>query len=178
MTTDNWINIGAVIFGLFGVFITLLYNARLAREQQHRQWKHDLERAGTRDAHERAVLRSALTTELQQIRESIQLDVEAVRESRQKGEECDMLGFSEPHMEIYEAILPRIGILSVPEVDAIAEAYKGLKTQTQKVNLLGSHGDIGQIRIPHNNTSLYMIMMEVTLKEIDAALETLAYHQH
>ena len=69
MTVDTWVNICALILGLFGVFITLLYNARLARKQQDRQWEYEQKKAQTQDAHERAVLRSALIAELQQIRD-------------------------------------------------------------------------------------------------------------
>ena len=178
MTVDTWVNICALILGLFGVFITLLYNARLARKQQDRQWEYEQKKAQTQDAHERAVLRSALIAELQQIRESIQTDIgQAEKVKKNEEQVICLIDSPEPNTEIYQAVLPRIGMLSEAEISYIVQAYKGLAIQTQKIKLISRREGGGQIYIQRDHIELYMGIMTPVLKEIDDALNSLSYHQ-
>ena len=177
ITVDTWVNICALILGLFGVFITLLYSARLARKQQDRQWEHEQERADAKDAHERTVLRSALTAELQAIRVVVRMSVENAKKGKKEGDFLSLKTYPEFSTEIYQAILPRIGMLSDAEIHAIAQAYKGLAIQTQRVKLIGENEDTGQVVIRRLQMDHYIDAMSAALKEIDTALKALAYHQ-
>ena len=177
MTVDTWVNICALILGLFGVFITLLYNARLARKQQDRQWEYEQEKVQAQDAHERTVLRSALTAELQAIRVVVRMSVENAKKGKKEGNFLSLKTYPEFSTEIYQAVLPRIGMLSDAEIHAIAQAYKGLAIQTQRVKLIGENEDTGQVVIQRLQMDDYIDAMSAALKEIDTALKALAYHQ-
>ena len=177
MTVDTWVNICALIFGLVGVFITLLYNARLARKQQDRQWEYEQEKAQAQDAHERAVLRSALIVELQAIHDEVQTHITQAAESMKKEGLIAMTTYPEFSTEIYQAVLPRIGMLSDPEIHALAQAYKGLTIQAQTLRLIGKNEGIGQVRISPDQVGHYINVMNLASQKIDPVLKTLADHQ-
>ena len=177
MTIDTWINLCAVIVGLLGVFITILYNGRLARKQQYRQWEHEQKRACAKDAHERATIRSALVVELQAIRTVIRMSVENAEKGKKERDLLDLITYPEFSTEIYQAVLPRIGMLSDPEIRATAQAYKELAIQTQRVKLIGENEDTGQVVIQRLQMNHYIDAMSAALKEVDAALEALVDHQ-
>ncbi len=126
MTIDNWIQIGTIIFGLIGVFISILYSAHQARKQQEHQWKYERGRVERKEANERASIRNALTVELEDIRLRIQtsLEVEEEKEKEIEGIPPIPVFYEEFVPEIYHAILPRIITLSSIEVGALIFAYQ------------------------------------------------------
>ena len=125
MTIDTWVNIVAIIVGLVGVFIALQKNGRLAREQQERQWNYDAARAERRDIYERTTLQSALRIELQAIHSSIRISLKLAGEKSKEDAPSLLMGSPEFNTEIYQAALPRIGILPDDQIRVTARYYGG-----------------------------------------------------
>ena len=161
MTIDTWVNIGAIIIGLVGLFYSVWYNGRLAREQQERQWKHEITKAEEKDRRERVALQSALRIELQDIHGSIQTHIKYAKEAQNAG--FLLVGRATLSTEVYQAALPRIGILPKNQIRILTQAYKGLETQSEKVKLLGQDYEAGQVKIPAKHCDTFILMMRAAL---------------
>lgn len=114
------------LFGFAGVALTLWYNARQARKQQERQWRHERERAKTKDDDERAALRGALTAELQAMLSTIQVFLDEYAEEEKRKELTPLPPVpvdAELNTAIYRAVIPRITMLSALEIGALTDAY-------------------------------------------------------
>lgn len=161
MTIDTWVNIGAIIIGLVGLFYSMRYNGRLAREQQERQWKHEITRAEEKDRRERIALQSALRIELQDIHGSIRTHIKYAKEAQNAG--SLLVGRATLSTEVYQAALPRIGILPKNQIRILTQAYKGLETQSEKVKLLGQDYEAGQVKIPAKHCDTFISHDESSL---------------
>lgn len=180
MTIDFVINIGTVIstvVGFAGLIITLWYNAKQAREQQDRQWQHEQEGAKAKDADERAALRGALTAELQAMLLTIRMFLEEYAEEGKREELIPLPPVpvdAELSTAIYQAVLPRITMLSALEIGALTSAYANF------IRNVGDWAGSEHLDNPEyyiRRADLYIRSVKNVSRSIKIALKTLEEHK-
>src|SRR5262245_21649983 len=101
--------------GFAGVIVTMLWNARLQRQQEERRERRDAN-----------ALRTALIEELKQQREALRVTAESLADDALKQHPEDEWHSTVP-LERFDAVfrgsLERLGLLERPEVSAVFEAY-------------------------------------------------------
>ena len=150
-------------FGFAGVIITLLVNAKIARDR----------RCDERD-HERAMLRIALAEELNINRESLQRNLNSLRELPPDGKKGAFVP-TDPMDDAYRSFVPRIGLLTETEVHRVMNAYLYLRTYTARLFLIGVPPDTGprHVQVPPENLEQLKAEMEAAIPIIEQAREAL-----
>ncbi len=154
----------SIVGGFVGVILTLIFNARLARRQQERQWNE-----------EREALRMGLIIELQNLAATLEAAVKTFGEgieARKKGEHPEVL-WPLSKNPVYLASIPRLGWLTQREALAVFEAYENFLTQERKTSWLSERVDERTYRIPAAHFSLCRDTLSGALPAINDALEEL-----
>ena len=162
------------LVGFSGVIITLWYNAYQARKQQERQWQHEQKKAAAEEANERAALRAALIAELQEIRLSIQVLLEYDKERKKEILLPPVPVDAELNTAIYRAVLPRITVLSAPEISALISAYTGF------IRNIGNRTGLENIdnrELYIRRADLYLHWVKIISENIELALKVLEEHK-
>lgn len=151
------------VIGVAGVIVTLLYNAKVARDQ----------RRDERD-HEREALRVALIEELQINRRSLKENSDKLREDP-PNERGGAYVPTDPMDDAYRSFVPKIGLLSQEEVSKVMEAYLSLQTYNAKLFLLGVPVNTSprHAKVPAENCTALADLQEVMIGPIDEAIEAL-----
>ena len=152
-----------IAVGFVGVIVTISLNAKIARD----------ERRAERD-HERDTLRVALRAELKINRFSLTENMKTLREHSSDTEggafiPTDLMNHA------YQAIVPRIGLLSGDEVSKAMEAYLTLETVNAKLFLLGVPVPTSprHVEVPSNYLKAIAQMQESVVPLVEAAIEAL-----
>ncbi len=153
--------VGAV--GFAGVIITLLVNAKIARDR----------RRDERD-HERATLRTALAEELNINRESLQGNLNSLRELPPDGKKETFVP-TDPMDDAYRSFVPKIGLLTETEVHRVMNAYLYLRTYTARLFLIGVPPDTSprHVQVPPEKLGRLKAEMEAAIPIIEQAREVL-----
>ncbi len=161
LETYQTIVVGFVGFG--GVIITIWFNAKIARD----------ERRAERD-HERDILRVALIAELKINRRTLTENTNTLRENSSDPEgkafiPTDLMNHA------YQALLPRIGVLSEDEVCKAMETYLTLETVSASLFLLGVPVPTspGYVKVPGTNLQAIAQMQKSVCLLVEAAVDTL-----
>jgi hypothetical protein len=153
------------VLGFAGVIITLLVNARLARRGREEKRRH-----------ERQALRAALVEELKINRESLTNNVSNIRRKIDEGSGKESYFVpADPMNDAYRAFTNRIGLLSQTEVRHAMFAYLSLQTSRSKLFLIGVpiETDSGHVKVPPENGTMLLRLLESTIEPIDVAIEAL-----
>jgi hypothetical protein len=151
--------------GFIGVIATLAMNAWLGRRQHARQVQH-----------ERAVLRTALTAELEILAEAYRDRVEMVH-SANPGR--DMLAPLDAMTDVYGRLVDRIGLLSKQETGLVMRAYILVRQMPQRLNLLAQRfateeeKALGFPKIDSEYFTVVRMTHESFLTEIQSALRAI-----
>ena len=150
------------IVGFVGVIVTILFNAKISRDQ----------RRDERD-HERNTLRVALIAELKINRRSLRENADTLKEASSDTE--DAFVPTDPMDDVYRAFVPRIGLLSQDEVGKVMDAYLTLEEFYSKLFLLGVPVSTspGHVSVPSTNLQFLARMQESVLGPIDEAIGAL-----
>jgi hypothetical protein len=125
--------------GFAGVMLTLWYNARAARRQSERVL-----------GNEQASICAALHAELTIHREALQKAVADFAITKESGVDKTLVIPIDPMSSVYDALLPRIGVLSSRKVQAVMYAYLTADTLLKSVILLGKRdGDHALVNARH-----------------------------
>jgi hypothetical protein len=113
--------------GFFGVILTLLFNAWLARRVEIRKRRHD-----------RLALRTSFRSELGSLRDQSIGIIEEASRQLEKDDHSTVLAMK-PRLAtvICDKHIDKIGILTQKEIDAILEAYLFLTTVGDRILMLG-----------------------------------------
>lgn len=118
------------LLGFVGVIITLIVNAKFAREERQEARKHD------RDA-----LTTALTEELRLVKLAFQDRVDTIVKAEADKSEGIMVPL-DSMTEAYDHFVPRLGLLSRKQVEKVMAAYLSVKQVPAKITLIGAkYGD-------------------------------------
>ncbi len=152
------------VLGFAGVISTLIVNARISRNQ------HLLELNNDKD-----ILRQGLITELNSLR-STYLD-----RSETKNTETDWMIPDRITDDFYQAMLPKLGLLSHDEIEPVMKAYHLVSEMPTRLllispNSLKDQPRAGYIQIKNENVDHVVEMHKVFLVEIESAISSLRTH--
>ncbi len=161
LETYQTIVTGFVGFG--GVIATIWLNAKFARNQ----------RRDERD-HERESLRVALLAELDINGHTLRENADVLKLDRSDPNEPVFVP-TDRIDDVYQAFIPRIGLLSEDEVGRVMKAYLSLKTYNAKLFLpeLSEHAGPRHVKVSVNDTPLLAGMIEGVLFPVDEAIKAL-----
>lgn len=153
----------SMFVGFAGVILTLVFNARMARRQQERQW-----------AEGRRAVREGLIVELQSLYDMLHGNIKTLEK---EGEPRPVM-FIKPEIPIYLASLTHLGRLTDSEVAAVFAAYQAFLGQEQAIRSLLSDQIRGEAyRIPVKNLPQCKEILDPVLPKIKKALEELRKNQ-
>jgi hypothetical protein len=152
------------VLGFAGVIFTLLTNAWLARR----------DRAET-IAHERAVLHAALLAELKILKFSMEEAIDMI-DLGKEDESGGLLVPTNPMTEAYNALLPRIGLLSSRQVEVVMSGYLSLKEYRKNLSLLpgAQVADDHRVHVPRRSFDDLREMSMNILTRLNTAMESLS----
>jgi len=150
---NNYQTLIVGVIGFAGVIITLLVNAKIPRDQRRDEIEH-----------ERATLRAALVEELKIIRDSLQGNLARFEELPPNGKKGLFLP-TDPMDDAYRSFVPRLGLLTEPEVHKVMNAYLYLRTYTARLFLIGvpPHTGPRHVQVPPENLELLRAEMEAAI---------------
>lgn len=151
------------LLGFIGVIVTLLANAYWARKQHSREVDN-----------ERQVVRVALREELKIVAESCRRNIESLAEALNHAGH----GAHIPTTlitDIYDTVLPRLGLLTPGEVSSVMFAYLSYKTAVTKLKLL-PHEPVAEgehLNFSHDSLQIIMQLNEELLPNFENAINAL-----
>ncbi len=152
------------VLGFAGVIATLIVNAWLARRDQELALQH-----------ERTTVRTALLEELKIIKRSLE---EAIRtiELGEKQDKGDLLVSTDTMSDVYDAFIPRIGLLPSEQVAKVMLAYMSVLELHKSLTLLSGATIVDEHRVAVPIASLEPLkeMHESLLLTIDDAISSLS----
>ena len=153
------------VIGFAGVIITLVLNARYAREQR-REERH----------HECQSLRTALIEELRINRESLAHNIDAINNGVSVPSETGGYAMpTHPMDDAYRAFTHRLGLLTRAEVSKVMFAYLSLRTYHTSLFLIGvpTHASDRYVKVPAQNAQLLSGGLKSLIGPIEGAIEVL-----
>ena len=160
---ETFQNLIVGIVGFTGVIFTLWFNAKVARDQR----RDELE-------HERATLRSALAEELKINGDSLEGNLNSIRELPPDGKKGAFVP-TDPMDDSYRSFVPRIGLLTEMEVHKVMNAYLYLRTYTARLFLIGVPPDTSprHVQVPPENLQRLVTEFEAAIPLIEQARKAL-----
>ena len=115
------------VLGFSGVIYTMRVNSRLSREQHERNITH-----------EREIMKKALRAELQLIQKVF---TDNSKESPDNSEESDTFFPEKTYIDVYQAFVGKLGLLSLEQASAVIKAYTLTEEAPTRLRLLSTGHD-------------------------------------
>lgn len=146
--------------GFVGVIITLLVNSKIGRDQHENKIRH-----------ERNSIRQAILTELESLKETFESRAEKEKDDQ------DWLIPNEVTTNVYNVLLPNIGILTISEIKLVMRAYLLVNEAPKRLSLLASNSlesiPAGYMQVENKHLDKVRSLHEVFLKNINDAIKVL-----
>lgn len=110
------------VVGFAGVIVTLIVNARLARQHHSREIDHEAK-----------VLRVAVRAELEAIRDAFE---ERIRTLKNPEGWPSIMVPLDTMTDVYGSLIDKLGLLSEPEIRAVMRAYLAVRQMPERLKLL------------------------------------------
>ena len=154
------------VVGFAGVVITLVVNASLVRRERRETLKQ-----------ERTALRTALVEELKILKVPLEDVIQEVEERLEEGREAGgVIVPTNPISDVYNAYVPKLGLLTSQEVEKVMWAY--LSVRQFRMNLILLSGatilDEHRVDVPGNSIATFIEMQKKLLPILDDAIMSLS----
>ena len=152
------------VVGFAGVVITLVVNASLVRRERQETLKQ-----------ERTAMRTALVEELKILKLSLEMGIETI----EKGKQDETTGGVVPTdtmSDVYNAFVPKIGMLTSQEVGKVMLAYLTIRELSKSLILLPGAAilDEHRVEVPRNSFAHLIEMQKSTLPNLADAIKLLS----
>lgn len=153
------------VLGFVGVIITLSVNAWVIRRDR----LETLEQ-------ERTALRTALVAELKILKLSSEFGIEKIDNEGLPGEGGGVYVPIDLMSDVYNAFVPKIGILTSLEVEKVMWGYMSARTFRKNLTLLLGTTVFGEhhVKVPRNSIGGFHEMQKELLPKLDDAIKSLS----
>lgn len=159
---DKYQTFVAGIIGFAGVIITILMNAKLARDQHKRELRHEAD-----------AVRSALITELKLLCNSYELRIEQLGDMRGRSALINEYVANQAYLQL----LQKIGLLTREEIERTMTAHQLNNELPFRLALVTGDteyaGQQGYVKVKEDQAELVSNIHSEFLKVIKSAVETL-----